>query len=516
MGHFLKRGINLVVWLIALAGIGSLVFFVQRNHMLWWFDLQLFGSFLKGILSLYLFGIGFFIFYENQNPHRTMAWLLVLMAFPVMGFIFYLTFGRSFRKRKISEAKRMFMRSSLDRRADVQIAMVSVVETFSRHLVNERLVNLLLNNSKSPFFLHNEVEIYPDGDVFFKALLKDIRSAEHHIHLQYYIVRHDVIGCEIQRALIERANAGVEVRFIYDSVGCWRLKKSYIEELRQAGVACYEFLPMAFPLFGRELNYRNHRKLTIIDGAIGYIGGNNIGDEYRGANPAMGYWRDTHLRVIGEVVMGLQHHFLMDWAFVSHELLLESDYLRVIPTENQSMIQVAASGPDTDWEIISQAYFSMIATAKWRIWINTPYLVPDESIMVGLETAALSGVDVRIIIPEKADHLLVFWATRSNLERLLKAGVKIYRYQKGFIHSKTLIIDASVASVGTANLDFRSLEINFEINAFLYGTEEIRKLSEAFVSDLENSAEVDLAEHRKRSKVQRVLEALGRIVSPLQ
>ena len=288
----------------------------------------------------------------------------------------------------------MFMRSSLDRRADVQIAMVSVVETFSRHLVNERLVNLLLNNSKSPFFLHNEVEIYPDGDVFFKALLKDIRSAEHHIHLQYYIVRHDVIGCEIQRALIERANAGVEVRFIYDSVGCWRLKKSYIEELRQAGVACYEFLPMAFPLFGRELNYRNHRKLTIIDGAIGYIGGNNIGDEYRGANPAMGYWRDTHLRVIGEVVMGLQHHFLMDWAFVSHELLLESDYLRVIPTENQSMIQVAASGPDTDWEIISQAYFSMIATAKWRIWINTPYLVPDESIMVGLETAALSGVEI--------------------------------------------------------------------------------------------------------------------------
>ncbi len=516
MGHFLKRGINSVVWLLLLVGLGVFVFVLRRAQLFWWLDLQTFSTLMKGLLSLYLFGIGFFIFYENPNPHRTLAWLLVLMAFPILGFIFYLSFGRSFRKRKISETKRLFMRSALDKRADVQAAMVPIVETFSAHLVNERLVHLLLNNSNSPFFLHNEIDIYPDGDAFFNALLADIRQAKHHIHLEYYIVRHDRIGLELQEALLERHRAGVEVRFIYDSVGCWRLSKAYIETFKRGGVACYAFLPMAFPIFGRELNYRNHRKLTIIDGSIGYIGGNNIGDEYRGMNPTMGYWRDTHLRISGEAVMGLQHHFLMDWAFVSHELLVEREYLNIAETTKQSLVQIAASGPDTDWEIIAQAYFSMIATAKWRIWINTPYLVPDDSIMMGLETAALSGVDVRIIIPEKPDHLLVYWATRANLEKLLKAGVKIYRYQKGFIHSKTLIVDASVASVGTANLDFRSLEINFEINAFLYGADEITKLSEAFALDLEDSVEVDYQTHCARSKGQRVLEALGRLVSPLQ
>lgn len=516
MGHFLKRGINMVVWILALISVIFISFFVQRAHLFSWIDLKNFGALLKGALTLYVVVIGFFIFYENRNPHRTIAWLLVLFAFPIMGFVMYLAFGRSFRKRKISEAKRMFIKSTLDRRADVQMAMVPIVETFNASLVNERLVNLLLNNSKSPFFLQNDVTIYPDGTGFFEALLQDIRRARRSIHMEYYIVRADGIGNAIKDALIERAQNGVEVRIIYDSVGCWRLPKAYLSELKAAGVAAYAFLPMALPLFGRELNYRNHRKLTIVDGCIGYIGGNNIGDEYRGMSPTMGYWRDTHLRIVGEGVMGLQHHFLMDWAFVSHELLVEEDYLAIQPVATQALIQIAASGPDTDWEIIAQAYFSMIATAKSRIWIQTPYLVPDESIMMALETAALSGVDVRIIIPAKPDHLLVFWASRANLERLLLAGVKIYRYQKGFIHSKTMIVDESVASVGTANLDFRSLEINFEINAFLYGKSEILKLSDDFVRDIEVSEQVSLEDHAKRPKIQRVFEALGRLVSPLQ
>lgn len=516
MGHFLKRGINLVFWLTVLVAFAGISVVLERSHLIYSIDFRAFGAALKALLSVYLVVIGFFIFYENRDPHRTIAWLLVLFAFPILGFVCYLVFGRSFRKRRISEAKKLFTKSVLERRADVQSAMVPIVETFRKHLVNERLVNLLLSNSKSPFFLHNHIDVYPDGSDFFEALLKDIREARHHIHLEYYIIRHDRIGTELQEALIERAQAGVEVRLIYDSVGCWRLSRAYLEKLKAAGVVCHAFLPMAFPLFGRELNYRNHRKLTIIDGRIGYVGGNNIGDEYRGQNPKIGYWRDTHIRILGEGVMGLQHHFLMDWAFVSHELLVEEDYLDIDPIEDQAFVQIAASGPDTDWEIIAQAYFAMIATAARRIWIATPYLVPDESIMVGLQTAALSGVDVRIVIPQKPDHLMVFWATRANLDRLLAAGVKIYRYQKGFIHSKTMIVDDAVASVGTANLDFRSLEINFEINAFLYGQREIQRLSDDFIEDMNNALAVELEAHRKRPKYQRVLDALGRLVSPLQ
>lgn len=516
MGHFLKRSINLLVWLIAILCLLMVAVFIKRDANLQWLDFIWVRTFLKGGLSLYLVFVGFFIFYENKNPHKTIAWLLVLIAFPVLGFVLYLMFGRSFRKRKISEAKRLFSHNLLEKRADVQSAMVPIIETFNRHLVNERLVNLLLSNSKSPFFLHNEVRIFSGGDVFFDALIEDIRNAKYHIHLEYYIIRDDAVGNALKEALIERARAGLEVRLIYDSVGCWRLGKSYINQLKEAGVGCYAFLPMAFPLLGRELNYRNHRKLTIIDGAIGYIGGMNIGDEYRGKHPYLGYWRDTHLRLVGEGVMGLQHHFLMDWTFVSNELLLESEYLALLPIENESLIQIAASGPDTDWEIISQAYFTMIATAKSRIWIATPYLVPDESIMVGLQTAALSGVDVRIMIPDKPDHLMVHWATRANLERLLSSGVKIFLYKKGFVHAKTLIIDGSVASVGTANLDYRSLAINFEINAFLYGEEEITRLSEDFLLDMESSEVVDYAVYKMRPKWHKVLEAIGRIVSPLQ
>ncbi len=516
MGHFLKRSINLLVWLIVLACLAMAALLIKRDASFEWVDLIWVRAFLKGGLSLYLLFVGFFIFYENKNPHKTIAWLLVLIAFPILGFVLYLMFGRSFRKRRISEAKRLFSHGLLEKRADIQSAMVSIIETFSGHLVNERLVNLLLNNSKSPFFLHNEVKIFSGGDGFFDALIEDIKHAKHHVHLEYYIIRDDAVGSALKDALIERAQAGLEVRLIYDSVGCWRLGKSYINQLKKAGVQCYAFLPMVFPLLGRELNYRNHRKLTIIDGAIGYIGGMNIGDEYRGKHPYLGYWRDTHLRMLGEGVMGLQHHFLMDWAFVSNELLMESDYLALLPIENESLVQIAASGPDTDWEIISQAYFTMIATAKWRIWIATPYLVPDESIMVGLQTAALSGVDVRIMIPYKPDHLMVHWATRANFERLLSSGVKIHLYKKGFLHAKTMIIDGSVASVGTANLDYRSLAINFEINAFLYGEQEITRLSEDFVQDMEASETLDYHVYKHRPKWQKVFEAIGRIVSPLQ
>jgi cardiolipin synthase len=516
MGYLLKRSINLIGWLLVGVGIVLLFVLAKRARLFDWEDFVFFRSVLKGGLSLYVFILGFYIFYDNRNPHKTISWLLILVASPLLGFFFYLIFGRSFRKRKISQTKHIFTRNTMEKWAGIQVAMVDVIGVFNRNLVSKRLVNLLLNNSKSPFFLRNRIAIYKDGDSFFEMFLQDIQEAKHHIHMEYFIIRNDHIGNIVKDLLIKKAQEGLEVRLIYDSVGCWRLSKTYLNALKEGGVQVFPFLPMVFPIFGRELNYRNHRKITVIDGKIGYIGGMNIGDEYRGHSKHLGFWRDTHMRLYGEGVMGLQHYFLMDWAFVSHQLLIDEEYLAIEHPDEEALVQIAASGPDTDWEIILQAYFTMIATAKTRIWITTPYLVPEDSVMSGLVTAALSGVDVRIIIPSKADHFLVYWATRANLEKLLRSGVKIYTYEKGFIHSKTMIVDHGVASVGTANLDIRSLEINFEINAFLYGENEIKQLSDDFEGDLKDSTQIEYEEYLKRSRGQRVLEAIGRLVSPLQ
>ncbi|MCK8059470.1 MULTISPECIES: cardiolipin synthase [unclassified Fusibacter] len=516
MGRLLKRAINFAIILMLSILSFLVVSVLQKWHIfnfLHWSDLAVV---IKAFFSFYVLGIGIFIFLDNRNPYKIISWLIVLIAFPVVGFASYLIFGRSFRKRRLSQSKLEFTKDYMARRADVQSGLVHIVDHFNDSLVNSRLVNLLLNNSKAPFFLENEIDIYSDGASFFSQLIKDISSAKHHIHLEYFIIRNDEIGNMIREALIERSLAGVEVRLIYDSVGCWKLGNKYINSLKAAGVQCYEFLPLILPLFGREMNYRNHRKITVIDGKYGYVGGMNLGDEYIGKHKYLGFWRDTHLRIHGEAVNGLQHCFLMDWTFVSRQLLMYEDYSVKTTVTNHSLVQIAASGPDADWEVMLQAYFTMIATAESRIWITTPYLVPEESIMEGLITAALSGLDVRILIPSTPDHFLVYWAGKANIEKLLKSGVAIYLYEKGFVHSKTMIIDESVATVGTANLDIRSLEINFEINAFLYDKEQILRLSEDFLDDITMSHMLTLEEHAKRPWWHRLLEAVGRIASPLQ
>ncbi len=470
------------------------------------------------IFTLYTIFIALLIFMENKNPSKTVAWLLILFLVPVVGFVFYLFLGQNVRKKNIFKKKRHRDFESFHQIVDIQRQAIEDKNLFhnDESLVKKRLISLILNNAKTPFTVNNSSQVLTNGEQTFQSIMEALQKAKHHIHLEYFIIKDDQIGGMIKNILMDKARSGVKVRVIYDSVGSWRLTKSYLKEMRDANVEIHAFLPVYFPLLSRELNYRNHRKIIVIDGKVGFLGGINIGDEYLGKNQYFGFWRDTHLKIEGESVYSLQKIFIMDWLFVTKKNIdFNSSYFPKLNYYGEQLIQVAASGPDSDWESIMQAYFSIITSAEDRIWINTPYLVPDESIMMALKTAALSGIDVRIIIPSKPDHRMVFWASMGNVEGLLKAGVKIYQYMNGFIHAKILMVDGVAASIGTANLDIRSFQINFEVNAFIYDKDTVERLEEDFLVDIQDSQEIILEEHLKRSVISKVKEATGRLFSPL-
>ncbi len=507
------------LFLLALGGgIYELYYLLAQISVIQAPLVQFFKYFFSWAFGIYLILISVVIFLENKNPAKTMSWLLVLMLLPVVGFVFYILFGGNYRNKFRSDKKNRLTRTKLDQAAHYQREIIDYIDLFQNNesYVNNRLINLLLKIANAPFSLNNEVKVLTNGEATYSEMMQAIREAKRHIHFQFFIIRNDKIGNAMKDLLIEKAQSGVAVRVIYDSVGCWRLGKGYIEALKAGGCEVEAFFPVVFPILSRELNYRNHRKIIVVDGEVGFVGGLNVGDEYLGENKQLGFWRDTHLKVSGEAVYSLQDIFLNDWHFLTGAVFNELDMFPKLKTYGNTMMQIAASGPDSDWYALLQAYFTMISTAEDRIWITTPYLVPEESIKMALKTAALTGVDVRIIIPAKPDHFFVYWASQDNIEELLEAGVKIYRYQKGFVHSKIILVDGIGASVGTANLDIRSLEINFEVNAFVYDREVVKRLEADFIEDLESSISIDLTHFRERPKRHRVLEALGRLVSPIQ
>ena len=469
------------------------------------------------LITIYCIFIAIVVFLESKNPSKTIAWILILTIIPFVGFIMYLLIGQNKRKKNRFKNKIYNDYKSIMDLVQSQKEILKEYGVFSEaeSHVKKRLINLLLKNSNSPFSINNKVEVLKNGEETFSAIIDELKKAEDHIHLEYYIIRNDNIGKKIKDILIEKAKSGVEVRLIFDSVGCWNLSKKYINDLKEAGVQVNEFCPVAIPVLSRELNYRNHRKIIVIDGKVGFLGGLNIGDEYLGCDEKLGFWRDTHIMVKGEGVYSLQNIFLKDFQFVSGEYIKDRKYYPKLRHYGEELIQITSSGPDSDWKSIMQAYFTMISNAQESIWIHTPYLVPGESITSALISAALSGVDVRLIIPNKPDHILVYWASRGNIEELLKAGVKIYTYEKGFIHSKVLIVDGVAASVGSANLDIRSLEINFEVNLFIYDVEIIDKLKKDFTKDLTDSNRIHLKEFEKRSIIEKFKESLGILFSPL-
>lgn len=452
---------------------------------------------------------------DNRQPAKTMAWALVIIFVPVVGLVFYLFFGINHRK------ERMVSQLSVDQLT--KRSMLGFVEQQNLRIPerHKQLVDLFVNQSFSLPFKDNQIDIMTDGYAFFPELLKDIAKAKHHIHLDMYIFEDDALGRLVADALIDRAREGVMVRVIYDDVGCWQVAHRFFERMREEGIEVAAYLPVRFPSFTSKVNYRNHRKLVIIDGETGYIGGMNIALRYvkgTGDQP----WRDTMLRVKGGAVYGLQRAFLIDWYFVDRTLITNRDYypplstLHSPPSTNNCLAQIVTSGPTNPYPEIMQGYVRMILAAHRYVYIETPYFLPNEPVLFAIKTAAKAGVDVRILCPLRSDARFVEWASRSYLREAYEAGVKVYLYQAGFLHSKVMVCDDSITTTGSTNVDFRSFENNFEANAFIYDEGMAIRMRNVFLRDQENAILLsDLPQRIHPSFKKRLWESLIRLMSPL-
>lgn len=445
---------------------------------------------------------------DNRHPVKTLAWLMVLVFLPVVGLILYFFFGQSARKERLI-SKRSFM--SIARKPLRGYWRKPPLELPAESL---SLANLFRRMSRSMPFGGNRVEIFTDGRSMISSLLEAINQAEHHIHLEYYIIEDDEVGQQISHALIQKSQQGVTVRVIYDDVGCLRVKDRFFRHMKDNGIHVEPFLKVYFPILSNRVNYRNHRKIAIIDGRIGFIGGMNLAKRYL-HGVSWGIWRDTSLRIEGGATLALQTVFLMDWCFVTRQLINDKAYFPTIDTQGNSHIQIVTSKPVGRWREIMQGYLHAISLARKYIYIQTPYFMPTEQILSALQTAALSGVDVRIMLPWKADSRVVQMCSRSYLRDVMEAGVKVLFYQQGFLHAKTLVIDDQISSVGSTNIDFRSFEYNFEVNAFMYDADTAIRLKEIFLNDQQHCTYISSQKWARRSFWRKVEESLLRLLAPL-
>ena len=447
---------------------------------------------------------------DNRQPAKTMAWMLVLMFIPFLGIILYIFFGQNTRK------ERKIWQQSLDQLT--KRSMLEFVEQKDFNIPEEyrTISNLFMNQNLALPFKNNEVEIYTSGYDFFPSLLMEIGKAEHHIHIDTFIISDDPLGRIIADALIDKAKQGVEVRLIYDDVGSWRTPNSFFMRMRNEGIEVYAFMPVRFPAFTSRVNYRNHRKICVIDGEVGFIGGMNIARRYVQGTPKQS-WRDTHVKLTGAAVYGLQRAFLVDWYFVSKLLITERSYYpEIIIGQNNSLVQVVTSSPTSLWPEIEQGYVRILTNAKHYVYMETPYFLPTDPILFAMRVAALSGVDVRLMIPYETDTKVVEWASRSYVIEASRAGVKILLYRKGFNHSKLLVSDDAMATIGSTNVDFRSFENDFEANAFFYDKKIALQVKEVFLADQKDSIDLDdVRRFIKKPFLQRLWESFVRLLSPL-
>ena len=447
---------------------------------------------------------------DNRQPAKTMAWMLVLTFIPMLGIILYFFFGQTTRK------ERKIWQHSMDQLT--KRSMLEFVEQKRLHLPDayRTLINLFMNQNWALPFKNNETEIYTSGYEFFPSLLMEIGKAEHHIHLDTFIIVDDPLGRIVADALIDKARQGVEVRVIYDDVGSWKTKNRFFDRMRAEGIEVYPFMPVRFPVFTSKVNYRNHRKICVIDGEVGFIGGMNIAMRYVKGFGKLA-WRDTHVKITGAAVYGLQRAFLVDWFFVSQSLIADHGYYPVNKVEeNDSLVQIVTSNPTSLWPEIEQGYVRVLTSAKHYVYMETPYFLPTDPILFAMRTAALSGVDVRLMIPYETDTKIVEWASRSYVMATVKAGVKVYLYKAGFNHSKLLVTDDAMATIGSTNVDFRSFENDFESNAFFYDRDIALRVKAIFLDDQGKSVALeDVHNLTHRSFLQRLWESLVRLLSPL-
>ncbi|MGL4911289.1 MAG: cardiolipin synthase [Romboutsia sp.] len=494
-------------------------------------DLSFFKGSLYEIIATAVFVINFLvilnlIFREKRSIETTVAWILILSTIPALGFVLYASFGRGISKDnmfKIKEAEDKIIKNNiLDTNAKLEYA-----NQFDPNIVGHRdMIYALANSNNAHFTDNNTVDIYEESQEFFDYLLEELKLAKQYINIQFYIFKDDEIGNKILDILLEKAKEGVEVRLLYDAVGSRLFNDKSIANLKKNGIKVGSFFPSFMKIVNFNLNYRNHRKIVVIDGNVGFVGGNNVGDEYLGKDPKFGNWRDTHLRLTGDCVRDLNIRFILDWRYTTKENLELDKYFAddccvTLPTNSSTTnnvgIQIVSSGPDiTELDEIKYGYIKMIQGAKKYIYMQSPYFILDKTLTDTIKIACLSGIDVRIMIPSKPDHPFVYWASYSYAGELLKFGAKLYTYdENSFLHAKTVVMDDAICSIGTANMDIRSFELNFEVNAFMYSSEVAKKQRLIFENDMLNSKEVTLDLYNSRSTSVKIKESISRLLSPI-
>ena len=462
---------------------------------------------------------------DNRQPAKTMAWALVIYFLPIVGVVAYIFFGINTRKERLVSRRSMDL---LTKRSMLEFAEQRNLQLPEQH---KPVIDLFINQSFSLPFNNNKVEMFTDGYQFFPALLRDLSRAKSHIHIAIYIFEDDALGRLLSDVLIDKARQGVEVRVVYDDVGCWGVPVRFFERMREGGVEIEPFMPVRFPTFARKANYRNHRKIFVIDGAVGYIGGMNIALRYvkgrrygKGKHASGQPWRDTMMRIEGRGVYSLQRAFLIDWYFVDRTLLSDKKYYphvnvgRRMQNEEllSSLLQTVTSGPLSPYPEIMQGYMRIIMAARKYVYMETPYFLPTTGVLSALKMAAQTGVDVRVMIPLKSDARFAEWAGRSYLREVVAAGVKVSLYKAGFLHSKLMVCDDSIATCGSTNIDFRSFENNFESNVFIYDAEVARHMREVYLADERQSVDYMAMTHLlKPSFAVRLWESFTRLLSPL-
>ena len=461
------------------------------------------------IYTVTILGIVLVIITDNRNPLKTLPWIIVLVFAPVVGLVFYFFFGQNLSKQRIISRRT---------RKRITMQLEEALDDGRPDIPDEHLplARLLAATIHSVPLYGSRITPYTDGKSKMEALLAEIARAKHHIHIQYYIFCDDTTGCRLRDALVAKARQGVEVRILYDDVGCSGVKKSFFEGMRREGIEAFAFLHVKFPLFTSKVNYRNHRKIAVFDGRVGYVGGMNIALRYVKGLGAQA-WRDTMVRIHGNVVYGLQRAFLVDWFFVDRTLITDRRYYPEFPLpQTKCLAQVVTSNPIDPWPKIEQGFVRVIHSARQYVYIETPYFLPTEPVLFALRTAALSGVDVRLMIPRKADSKFVAWASRSFVKEIADAGVRVLFYDRGFNHSKLLVSDDLLATIGSTNVDFRSFEHDFESNVFFYDQAMALRVKQVFLDDEADSIPLDqLREGASRGLLLRLWESLVRLMSPL-
>lgn len=461
---------------------------------------------ITAIYAMTVVGTILVVVSENRNPIRTLAWVLILVFVPAVGIVFFYFFGQDNRKKKklsshYKQTQKMF---------DIKTRPTDLVGLYQFYDA-VKLVALLERNNDAMLLRGTEVEVITRGQRKLDLLLQDIEAAKHHIHMQYFLYGNDKSGRLIKETLMKKASQGVEVRFLYDNVANIKIPARFYNEMRTAGVRVVPFMNVSMPWFKSRMNYRNHRKVVIIDGRIGYVGGMNVGDNYfYNAN-----WRDTHLRLDGKGVYGLQHSFLADWYTSNEERLHDEIYYPVCEIKTDNLLQIATCGPNTAWANILQAAIIIAATARKYLYIQTPYFLPTDSLLEALQAASLSGVDIRLMVSRRSDSPYIDPAARSYYSALLRAGMRIFEHRTRFVHAKTMVSDGFISVIGSANMDFRSFESNFEINCYLYDRELAEQNKQIFLTDLEECDEILLDAWEKRPWWRRSMESVMRLFAPL-